>query len=354
MGKWNNRSENKVISEVVISDLSTEKLQEAKTFIESFLHYKKLSKLRKTYVDGVKKAITINEEDNIYFQLNLDGTKTGRLSCGAYSNKGVSFHTLPREKENNVRNIFCAPPGWKFITSDYSTMELRVLAHISNSDSMVKAFNSGIDLHTYTAQLLFKKKDISKKERQIAKTISFLIVYGGKAFNLSETANIPLHEAETIITKYSKLYPEVFSYMEEVESFIKQNKYIESIFGRRRHLSNIDSPNKGVVLECIRQGLNFSVQSPASDILLISMISLCDTLESKYGKDARVVCTVHDSIEIICKEELEKEVIQDIRYELINYPKVTEIFGIKFNVPFEIEIDSGTSFGNGTPVNIHT
>ena len=181
MSKWQHRDQGKKVSRSVIQDKSTEDLIQSRDFLKGLLNLRKSEKLAKTYIQGTKKAIEYNERDKVFVDFRFDGTATGRLSCAAYNAKkamGVSFHTLPRDTETNIRSIFTAPKGQAFITVDYAAMELRVLSHIAKEGNMQTAFNKGADLHTYTAQLLFNKKVVTKEDRQIAKTVSFLIVYG--------------------------------------------------------------------------------------------------------------------------------------------------------------------------------
>lgn len=349
MSKWKHRDEGKRISKLVIADKSTEDLHSARTFLKGLLDLRKSEKLTKTYIEGTKKAIEYNGKNRVYCDFRFDGTATGRLSCAAYNAQkamGVSFHTLPRETENNIRSLFAAPKDWAFIAADYAAMELRVLSHIAKEGNMQLAFNQGADLHTYTAKLLFNKQEISKEERQIAKAVSFLIVYGGGAFNLSETMNIPMKRAEKIIKDYENVYPGIFSYMDHVNNFIKENGYAYTIFGRKRNLPDVYSKDRQVVNRALRQGLNFTIQSSASDILLTSLLGASRRFK-EAGLEATPVATVHDSIEIICpKEEIEKTV--EILYdEMVNYPTIKEVFNIYFDVPLAIDIEVGTSFGDG-------
>jgi DNA polymerase I len=347
--KWQHRDEGKKISKSVIRSKSTEELQSASRFISGLLDLRKAEKLQKTYIHGTKKALAYNESKKLYVDYRLDGTATGRLSCAAYNAQkpmGVSFHTLPRETNTNIRSMFVAPKGSAFITVDYAAMELRVLAHIAKEKSMQHAFNSGADLHTYTAKLLFNKEDITKEERQIAKTVSFLIVYGGGAFNLAETMRIPMDRAEGIIKNYQRVYPGVFRYMEHVNEFIKNNGYAYTIFGRRRNLCDVGSKDRSVVNRALRQGLNFTIQSSASDILLCGLVGVFKRLkEAKL--DARVVATVHDSLEIISSEKDLKQTLEIVYDELVNYPNLRNLFGINFDVPLSVDFEVGRSFGDG-------
>ena len=356
MSKWKHRDEGKKISKWRISQLTTAALKEAKSFVKELLELRKSEKLYRTYIQGVRKATENNGCDKIYVDYKLDGTITGRLSCAAYTakkSKGVSFHTLPRETENNIRSIFVAPEGYKFITVDYSAMELRVLAHIAKEYNMQKAFIEGRDLHSYTGSLLFNKneKDVTKGERQISKTVSFLIVYGGGAFNLAETTGIRLKKAEKIIEAYKNVYPGIFKYMEFIEAFIKKNGYAYSIFGRRRNLPDIRSKNFSVVNKAVRQGINFTIQSTASDVLVCSLLGIVEKFKQK-GMKARIISTVHDSIEAIAPSEEVDEACRIIHDEMVNYPYIRKNFGIEFSVPLDIEILVGESFGDGEEIKV--
>jgi len=350
--KWQYRDEGKKISKSVVRGKSKKELEEAARFITQLLDLRKSEKLQKTYIQGAKKALEYNENSRLYVDYRLDGTATGRLSCAAYNAQkamGVSFHTLPRNTKTNIRSMFVAKKGEAFVTVDYAAMELRVLAHIAKEKSMQHAFKSGQDLHTYTAKLLFSKDNITKEERQIAKTVSFLIVYGGGAFNLAETMGIPLERAKEIIKNYQRVYPGVFRYMEFINEFIKDNGYAYTLFGRRRNLCDVRSKDRSVVNRALRQGLNFTIQSSASDILLCGLIGVSQRFDES-GLDARVVATVHDSLEIVSSEKDLAECLAIVYDELVNYPHLRSLFGINFDVPLSVDMEVGRSFGDGVAV----
>jgi len=352
VSKWKHRDEGKQISKRVVASKSTEELLDSKKFLKGLLGLRKSEKLAKTYIQGTRKAIEYNGKNKIFVDFRFDGTSTGRLSCASYNAKkamGVSFHTLPRTTEDNIRSIFTAPPQQSFIAVDYAAMELRVLAHVAKDGNMQNAFNEGADLHTYTAKLLFNKQNISKTERQIAKTVSFLIVYGGGPFNLSETMGIPLRRAERIIDNYKNVYPAVFEYMEFVNDFIRTNGYAYTIFGRRRNLPDVGSRNKTVVNRALRQGLNFTIQSTASDILLTSLLGISRRFKAN-NLSARPVATVHDSVEVVCPDNEVENVLEILYDEMVNYPTIKEIFNIHFDVPLAIDAEVGRSFGDGKEV----
>ena len=352
---WKYREEGKKISASVVQSKSTEELVQAKEFIETLLDLRKMEKLHKTYIKGTSKALEYNQKDKVYMSFNLDGTATGRLSCTGYTgnkrnNMGISFHTLPRDKEHNIRDMFVAPDGWDFITADYSAMELRILAHIADEKNMKAAFINGKDLHTYTASLVFNKPEekVTKQERQIAKAVSFLIVYGGGPFNLSETMDISLKRAEKIISQYAKVYPGVFKYMSRVNASIEEDGYITTLFGRRRNLPDVRSNIFKIKNRALRQGLNFTVQSAASDVLVCAVLGIVDTLSSR-GLQARFQATVHDSLEFVCPEEETQEVCDIIKDEMVNCNYMKSTLNLCLDVPLSIDLEVGSSFGDGKP-----
>ena len=351
------------IAKSVIRDLPDDKLFAAKEFFDNLFDHKRITKLYNTYIEGVETALANTKNGRMYVNYNLDGTVTGRLSNsggnmkkggGKDSKIGVSFHTLPREQVDfNVREYVVAPEGWDFITVDMKAMELRVLAHVANEENMIKAFNSGVDLHTYSASMTFNKKpeDVSKEERQIAKEVSFLTVYGGTAFTLANKRNISEAKAERIINNWMEAFPGVKRYMTTIEEYIRQFKYAKTIFGRYRHLPNIDSPVKSIQREAFRQGLNFTIQSAASDILLCGLIGISNKLKASKCK-SKLIATVHDSVEVISPKDETDNTIRVIHNELVNYSYMRENFNINLKVPLEAEVEVGSSFGNGKPYHL--
>jgi DNA polymerase I len=360
----NDKDEELKVAESVIRSVPDSKIIASKHFLDRLFDYKRITKLYNTYIEGVETSLQNTGNGRMYVVYNIAGAVTGRLSNsggntkGGKGNKkatkiGVSFHTLPREQEDfNIRNYVIAPDGYDFITVDKKAMELRVLAHVANERNMIKAFHSGQDLHDYTTGMTFNisKDKVSPEEwklkRQICKEVSFLIVYGGGAFTLARKRNISETKAQKIIDSWMSTYPGIGVYMETVADYIKQFKYAKTIFGRYRHLPNIDSPSKSASSQAFRQGLNFTVQSPASDILLCGMIGTNMALKSK-GFDAELVATVHDSIELISRKDQTKEVVKVIRDQLVDYPYLRSNFGIEFKVPLEVEFEVGHSFGSG-------
>lgn len=347
------------ISRSVIANTSTEKLEGALNFINKLRELTAAEKLYDTYYKGISKALEYNQSDNIYYDFRFDGTVTGRLSCAAYTcneNKmGVSFHTLPRSPEDpnevNIRKLFLPPVGWYFITADYKTMELRILAHLSQDKRMIEAINSGEDLHKITASLIYgvPVDRVTKFQRQVAKSASFLIVYGGGAWKLAKTVNIPEDEAVEVIEALKHAYPDVFTWQDQVKEFLIKNKYVVSLFGRRRNLLDIRSPAKAIQARCIRQAGNFVIQSSASEITSFALLDICKSLKSQKLL-SRPVASVHDSIEVVSPKQDLIETLGIVKHRMTNYPYLQQCYGFKFSVPLDIDVEVGSSFGGGAPV----
>jgi DNA polymerase-1 len=330
--------------------------QDAINFIETLLKYKYRAKQHKTYVKGVQAALEYNEDGRIYSQYNFATVVTGRLSCSTYSagkkKKGVSFHTLPRESDSdtiNIRKLMRADGDRAFLAADFSQAELRVLAQCCKDANLIEAFNTGQDLHRYTASLVFGKEPekVTKEERQIAKSVSFLIVYGGGPNKLAQQIGKSISYCKGIFAAYEQSFPKVFKWINQVHKMIRQNGYAVSLFGRRRHLPNIKSPLKKYQYRALRQGMNFVIQSSASDLMLHSIKRL-HRYRDLTGLDFDILATVHDSVEVQCDPKDIEKVATLLKVVLTMTDDLLPAYGIDFVVPFEVDVEVGTSFGHLT------
>ncbi len=357
--------DHEAIARMHISTLETERLHEVLEVTDKLKFWRKKAKLYSTYIKGIEKAVTNNKDSIVFPEFRLTGTKTGRLSCAGYKagkvTKGVSFHTLPRVDEqtgeDNIRSLFIASHERDlydlnkikaFITVDYKQMELRLLAHISQDPNLIAAFKSGEDLHKFTASLVFliAIADVTKDQRQISKAVSFLIAYGGSEYRLTKTANISLPKAITVIEAYKEAFPGIFTWMEEVKKEIRKLGYVETLFGRRRHLETIRSSNPKERAHAERQGVNYKIQSLASDILGYSVLDI-DTELKKERLNAEVQATVHDSAEAISSLLNMKRTVEII-YDCMTQCRTLErVMNFKCIVDLDVDIDVGFSFGDG-------
>ena len=225
-------------------------------------------------------------------------------------------------------------------------MDLRGLAHISREDKLRQAFTDGKDLHTYSASLTFDVPydKVTPEQRQIAKEPSFLTVYGGTEYTLAKKRGISIGKAKNIIESWLDAFPGVREYKEFIYNFLQEHKYVYSLFGRRRNLPDVDSANWAVQKHALNQGLNFTVQSPSSDILLMAAIKVHERLKDT---NARIVASVHDSIGLIAPYEDLDEVLRICYQEMTDVSIMRDKFGVEFSVPLEIETLVGKSFGDG-------
>ena len=350
---WKQKRQDIEISQAVIADKSTEELKKLHDFVTRLKKYKATTKLENTYIGGIKKAIAYNEEDKVYCSYNFDGTVTGRMSCSKYSAgagkpMGISYHTLPRQTEYNIRSTTVAPPGHVFITADEAAMELRILSHIAKEKRMQTAFQDKDDLHWYTAELIhgIVREFLTKEDRQQAKETSFLVVFGGSAAALAPKIGKSVQEAGLILAAWNQAYPAISGYKEYVYDFIKENRYAYSLFGRKRHLLNVKSPSPRIRDHALRQGMNFTIQSVASDILLCALLGIDNSFKARNMK-SRIVQTVHDSGEFIVPYAELGKAIEIIRYNMVAVPIMEFYFGLKLDVPLEVEFVCGKSFGDG-------
>lgn len=362
-GRQSKEDKAKMMSDLVVQAHDTEHLEKAQEFLVLYQRYKSNTKLKSTYINGIKRAYEYNDDGKIYSSYKLDTARTGRLTCSMYSagkrldsitnkrvvrKKGVSFHTLPRESEVNIRRGIVAPEGYAFITADFASAELRVIAEIANETKMMDAFNRGLDLHTYAASLLYSKDmdHVTKEERQVAKAVSFLIVFGGSEHTLSAKQGIPIEKAAKIIEKYLIEFPGIAQYILTQEATVREFTYVESLFGRRRNLPNIRSSVTSIQQRAIRQGINAPVQSSASDMIICSLISLDEALEDR-GMESYIQATVHDSIELIVAMDEIEEVCELLYTHMVDNPYMRDVLGVDLGVKIDIDVEVGHSFGDG-------
>lgn len=364
----------KLIGHVHGSHSSTSMQKLGADFIEKYLLWKKTFKQHNDYVKNLKKALVFNGNGRIYCQYNFSATKTGRLSNSAYSitrrelsektgkpvskkhSKGVSFHTLPRPDEEeegvdvavNLRQVMRCEPGNVFIYGDYSAAEVRVLAHCSGDKNLINAFNTGVDLHKYTASLVFGKdmSEITSYERTVSKSVTFLILYGGGPTKLAGQIKKPIKYCKKIFKAYFAAYPGVEKWIQDKREEILRTGYAVSLFGRRRRLLNVNSPERRYQERALRQGINFIIQSSASD-LMIHAIWRLKTLSKKLNIKLDLVATVHDSLEIEAPKEAFHKAASLMKYCMSDTGYLKDLYGWTFKVPFEVDMECGDAFGSG-------
>ena len=314
------------------TDVNTlEKLINVHPIINLILDYRGLAKLNSTYIDGLKDYIQNDGKIHSIFKQTV--ARTGRLSSVHPNLQNIP---VKDEEGKNIRKAFL-PSNDLFLSLDYSQIELRILADIANSQTMIETFNNGEDIHAKVASDIHNKdiKDVTKEERSAAKSVIFGIVYGISGFGLGENLHISKNDADKFIKKYYELYPEVKTYMESEINFARENGFIETKYGRKRYISEINDANFMVRKTGERMAINSPIQGTAADIIKMAMIKINDIF-IKEGIQSKLVLQIHDELIFdVKKEELEK-IINIVKYEMENI--------VKLKVPLKVSTDTGINW----------
>lgn len=281
-----------------------EKLREEHPIIEEILDYRQLMKLNSTYVEGMLPYIN-EKTGRIHSYFHQTVTATGRISSAE-----PNLQNIPTRFElgKQLRKVFKPKEGYVFVDSDYSQIELRVFAHISNDENMINAFKNGNDIHKEVASKVFGKEldEVTPEERTKAKAVNFGIVYGISDFGLGEQLNISRKEAKEYITEYLDKYKGIKEYMDRIDEEAKEKGFVTTIFGRRRNIPELKSQNYMVRQFGSRAALNMPIQGTAADIMKLAMIEVQKRIEEK-GLRSRIVLQVHDELLLeVPMEELEE------------------------------------------------
>ena len=312
-------------SEEVLRDLHAKH-----PIVQKILDYRGLKKLLSTYVEALPKLINA-KTGHIHTSFNQAVTATGRLSS---SNPNLQNIPVRGEDGREIRKAFIPEANEIFFSADYSQIELRIMAHLSGDEHMINAFNAGHDVHAATAARIFHKdiKDITKDERRKAKTANFGIIYGISAFGLAERMDVSRTEAKELIDNYFKMYPKIKDYIDKAVAVAREKGYIETEFGRRRYLPDINSRNAVVRGYAERNAVNAPIQGTAADIIKIAMIRVQQRLDAEECK-ARMILQVHDELNFsVPVDELDK----------VKRIVIEEMEGaFKMNVPLEADCGEG-------------
>ena len=281
--------------------------------VEKLLIYRQLTKLKSTYCDGLVSAI--GDDGRIHSTFNQVETRTGRISSLEPNLQNIPVKS---EEGKRLRKFFRAKDGFVLCDADYSQIELRVLASISNDQNMINAFKSGEDIHTLTASQVFDLPPhmITPLLRSRAKAVNFGIVYGIGAFSLGKDIGVTRKEADSYIRGYLAAYPGVASYMEKVIKNAKEDGFVTTLFGRRRYLPELKSSNHMILSFGERVARNAPIQGTAADIIKIAMIKVYEKL--KEVKDARLILQVHDELIVECREQDSQMVKEILSNEMKN------------------------------------
>ena len=301
---------------------------------QALLEYRELSKLKSTYVDSLPNLIN-PKTGRLHTSFNQTVTATGRLSSSEPNLQNIPIKT---EEGRKIRRAFIPKSKDNILMSaDYSQIELRVLAHLSGDKNLEKAFREGLDIHAFTASLVFgiEEKDVTKEMRNMAKTVNFGIIYGMSPYGLSQSLKIEVDKAKEFIDAYFERYPDVRQYLEGLIEEAREKGFVTTILGRRRYIPEINSPDVRLRQFAERMALNTPIQGSAADIIKVSMISIEERLEKK-GFDSKMVLQVHD--------ELVFDVVKSERDEIYKIVKDGMENIIKLKVPVEAHIEVGKNW----------
>ncbi|MBD8387613.1 DNA polymerase I [Dysgonomonas sp. BGC7] len=288
----------------VTSEETLESLKEAHPIVGKILEYRGLKKLLSTYIDALPQLV--NPKDRkVHTSYNQTVTATGRLSS---SNPNLQNIPIRDAQGKEIRKAFIADKDCIFFSADYSQIELRIMAHLSKDPNMVDAFNSGEDIHAATAAKIYKVPiaEVTSDMRRKAKTANFGIIYGISVFGLAERLTIPRGEAKELIDGYFETYPKVKEYMDRSISVAREHTYVETVFGRKRYLPDINSRNTTVRGYAERNAINAPIQGSAADIIKVAMNRIFDRFQRENVK-SKMILQVHDELNFnVVANELDK------------------------------------------------
>ncbi|MGI6392153.1 MAG: DNA polymerase I [Candidatus Izemoplasmatales bacterium] len=260
--------------------------------ISLIIEYRTLTKLYNTYYEGLKKALDLKHDGRIHTIYKQAETQTGRLSSIEPNLQNIPIRT---EEGRELRKVFVADPSCLLLSSDYSQIELRLLAEMADVKKLKEAFSDNVDVHTHTATLIFKKEQVSLEERRAAKAVNFGIIYGKTAWGLSEDLKISPKRAEAFIASYYENYPEIKVFMEKTIADGKESGYVKTMFNRRRLIPELNSNNFQTREFGKRMAMNAPIQGSAADVLKIAMVKLRQAIKNNKA-NIKMLLQIHDEV----------------------------------------------------------
>ena len=310
----------------VTSEEVLQQLRNKHEIVADILEHRGLKKLIGTYIDALPKLIN-PKTGHIHTSFNQTITATGRLSS---SDPNLQNIPIRGEDGKEIRKAFIPEPGCLFFSADYSQIELRVMAHLSQDAEMIKVFSEGKDLHAATAANIYKKpiEEVTRDERTKSKRANFGIIYGITVFGLAERLDIPRDEAKMLIDGYFDTFPQVHDYMEKSKEVAREKGYVTTLFGRRRYLPDINSHNATVRGFAERNAINAPIQGTAADIIKVAMIRIYNRFKAE-GIRSKMILQVHDELNFSVypdeKEKVEGIVLEEMQNALkLNVPLVAD------------------------------
>jgi DNA polymerase-1 len=301
---------------------------------KAIMEYRGLSKLKNTYTDKLPKMLH-HRTGRVHTSYQQAVAATGRLSSTDPNLQNIPIRNAEGRK---VRQAFVARPGYKIVAADYSQIELRIMAHLSNDPGLVHAFSHDIDVHKATAAEVFgvALDDVTTEQRRSSKAINFGLIYGMSAFGLAKQLNIPRGDAAHYIDTYFERYPGVKTYMETTREQAKATGYVKTVFGRRLYLPEITSSNGARRAGAERAAINAPMQGTAADIIKLSMIAVDEWVQTQSADDILLLMQVHDELVFEIKEQKVDEYLSTIKSLMEN--------AVSLSVPLIVEADVGNNW----------
>lgn len=305
-----------------------EKLAAEYPFVSHILEYRGLTKLRSTYAQGLASAIADDERIHSHFLQTV--TATGRISSAEPNLQNIPVRT---ELGRELRKVFIPKDGFFFADADYSQIELRILAHLSDDETLINAFNSDNDIHAVTASKVFgvNISDVTPSQRRFAKVVNFGIIYGMSAFSLGQDLEISRKDAEKYIKEYFDGYPKIKEYLDNCVESAKNTGYSVTAFSRRRPIPELKSAQFMQREFGRRVAMNAPIQGTAADIMKIAMINVRDALV-KEGLESKILIQVHDELLLEVKQSEKEKALEILKNEMENAYKLAVPLSVEMNV----------------------
>ena len=317
---------------------SLERLRDQHPIIEMLLSYREFEKLRSTYGEGLLNEVA--PDGRIHASFNQTVARTGRLSSDQ-----PNLHNIPvrSDEGRQFRKAFVPAEGFEMLVADYNQIELRCIAHLAEDPGLIAAFDAGTDIHTETASRVFgvDKKKVTSEQRAKAKMVSYGLAYGMEAYGLGQRLNIPTEEAAEILDAYFVAFPSVKQYMERTVNEARQRGYTETLFGRRRPIPELSSPNFRIRQAGERQAMNAGIQGLAADIFKVALVRLDHELEAR-GLASRLILQVHDEVIL--------EVAPAEHAEVTDLTQGVMKGAVELRVPLEVHLAFGPSWAEAKSV----
>ncbi len=316
-------------------------LEGAHPVVSRILEYRQKTKIMSNYVQVYKTQLDEREKKGKELSIHTDFKQTGTTS-GRLSSVNPNMQNLPlgNELAQRLREIFIPRKGFVFLSADYSQIDLRIMAHLSEDERLIDDFENEKDVHLTTASRILGKReeDISSKERKMGKTINFGIIYGLTSFGLSQSLGISVSDAEEYIKEYFENYSGVAEYINTMTKEVQNTRYVQSILGRRRYVTGVNSRNKRIQRAAIREAINMPIQGGSADVMKLAMVEIYDAILKKYENQAFMVLQIHDEIIFEVKDSIVEEFQKEVKDTMENVVRLKVFLSVNLKIGENISL----------------